>query len=98
MQLFFGNLANNVLFDQTPSGLIQIYCDFVKALRTNLLENGPALDGLHSSEVNNSMARIMWAHGTESNFKRFVFLEQNINLHKEIVSRSPFDFKVWACR
>lgn len=97
MKLFFDDMEKNVLFDGLPSGLTQIYCDFVEALNTNLLENGPALDGLHPSEVNNSMARIMWAHGTGSNFKRFVFLEQNINVHKGIVGHSSFDFKVWPC-
>lgn len=90
MKLFFGDIRENILFDGAASGLPQIYCEFIKALKTNLLENGPPLDGLHPSEVNISMARIMWAHGTGSNFERFVFLEENINVQKEVVSIHPF--------
>lgn len=94
MKLFLENVRENKLFDGSTSGLPQIYCDFIQLLKKPILDNAPALDGLHSSEINVPIARIMWAHGTVKNFKRFVFLEDNINGQKAVVSTYPLSLHI----
>ena len=90
MILFLEDLTYNTLPDGTKSGLSQIYCSFVETLNEEVLVNPPELDGLSDFENSIPIDRIMWAHGSDYNIDRFVFLEQGINITKESVSYSPW--------
>ncbi|KAF4332668.1 bacteriodes thetaiotaomicron symbiotic chitinase [Fusarium beomiforme] len=83
MGIFLEDMSLNILADGSPSGLPQIYCDFIEFLNKDVLDDAPELAGLVKSDSNTPIHRIMWAHGTRENDKRFVFLEAGINVAKE---------------
>jgi hypothetical protein len=85
MQLFFKDVTKNRLADGSASGLSQIYCDFIWKLANPMLEDPPDIAELHSDDVLSPLPRIMWAHGTEYNYERFVFLDSGINSVKQSV-------------
>ncbi|KAM0187198.1 hypothetical protein ACHAPQ_011627 [Fusarium lateritium] len=82
MGLFLKDVRYNTLPDGTKSNLPQIYCDFILSLKKEVLDNVSELEGLANEDNYVPLYRIMWAHGTPENHKRFVFLEAGINRAK----------------
>lgn len=83
--ILFEDISHNILADGSPSKLPQIYFDLIDFLSKDVLDDTPELDGLIQSDSNTPIHRIMWAHGTRENDKRFVLLEAGINVAKESV-------------
>ena len=86
MGLFLKDVRFNTLPGGINSNFPQIYCDFILSLKKEVLDNVPELEGLAKEDNYVPMHRIMWAHGTPDNHKRFVFLQAGINGVKASVS------------
>ena len=86
MGLFLKDVRFNTLPGGINSNFPQIYCDFILSLKKEALDNVPELERLAKEDNYVPMHRIMWAHGTPDNHKRFVFLQAGINGVKASVS------------